>query len=242
MTISTGARSEDAPPLPAGTQRRADTGDHLVDPVRPRLRGWLHAAATPLTFVAATVLLAAARTPAGVLAALVYSATSLLLFAVSATYHLGRWPSRMRDLLARWDHANIYLIIAGTYTPLALLALHGSTQLWALLLAWGGAAAGVVFRLRWLSAPRWLCTGLYLALGWVAVFFLPEAGHAAGLGPVALIMGGGLLYTVGGVVYGLRRPDPWPRWFGYHEVFHACTIAAYAAQYAGILLITTRMG
>ena len=206
----------------------------------PRLRGALHAAAFPLSVGAGAVLVIVARGGTARLGAAVYALTSALLFGVSAAYHRGRSPGRLRDLLHRCDHANIYLIIAGTYTPLALLALHGGVRAAVLGVIWAGAAAGVMFRIAWATAPRWLSTSLYLGLGWVALAVLPQLARGAGLAAVALIVTGGVLYSLGGVVYGLRRPDPLPGWFGFHEVFHAFTVAAYAAQYAAVFLVVTR--
>jgi hemolysin III len=206
----------------------------------PRLRGALHAGAFPLALAAGGVLIAVAPGQTARLGAAIYTLTSALLFGVSAAYHRRRGPARVRDLLHRCDHANIYLIIAGTYTPLALLALHGDVRVVVLAVIWAGAAAGAVFRVAWMHAPRWLYTSLYLALGWVALAVLPQLARGAGLGVVILIAAGGVLYSLGGVVYALRRPDPLPGWFGFHEVFHACTVAAYAAQYAAVFLVVSR--
>ncbi|WP_248959263.1 PAQR family membrane homeostasis protein TrhA [Sphaerisporangium perillae] len=182
----------------------------------PRLRGWLHAGALP---------------------AAVYAVTSGLLFGISAAYHRGRSAPRLAEVLRRLDHANIYLIIAGTYTPLALLALEGPVRVAVLAVVWTGAVAGVVFRAVWLGAPRRLYTALYIALGWTAVFVLPQLLQGAGVAAVTLVIAGGVLYSIGGVVYGLRRPDPSPRWFGFHEVFHAFTLAAYVVQYIAVSLV-----
>lgn len=135
------------------------------------------------------------------------------------------------------DHANIYLIIAGTYTPFAVLALNGTAQVAVLLIIWIGAIAGVIFRAVWMGAPRWLYTSLYIGLGWVAVFFIPQFVAGVGLAAVILVFAGGILYSIGGVVYGLKRPDPSPEWFGFHEVFHAFTIAAWICQYIAVLLV-----
>jgi hemolysin III len=206
----------------------------------PRLRGVLHAVTFPLAVIAGVALIVGAPTPLARLAAAVYAVTSALLFGVSAAYHRGHLPARPRDLLHRLDHADIYLIIAGTYTPLALLALHGDTRTAVLAVVWTGAAAGAAFRIVWLRAPRWLYTSLYIILGWTAVFVLPQLLRGAGATALILILAGGIAYSLGGLVYGLRRPDPSPRWFGFHEVFHACTVAAYIAQYAAISLVIYR--
>jgi hemolysin III len=134
------------------------------------------------------------------------------------------------------DHANIFLIIAGTYTPVTVALLRGDARIVLLALVWSGATAGIVFRALWLGAPRWLYTPCYIGLGWVAVFYLPAFLRAGGTAIVVLIIAGGLLYSAGAVVYGLKRPNPSPRWFGFHEVFHAFTLAAFATQYLAICL------
>lgn len=216
-----------------------ERAEAVRDPV-PRLRGALHAGAFPLALAAGGLLVALAPAGTARLGAVIYTITSALLFGVSAAYHRGRGPARLRDLLHRCDHANIYLIIAGTYTPLALLALHGGVRVVVLAVIWAGAAAGVVFRVAWMHAPRWLYTALYLVLGWVALAVLPQLARGAGLAVVGLVVAGGVLYSLGGVVYALRRPDPLPGWFGFHEVFHSLTVAAYIAQYAAVFLLVCR--
>ncbi|MEU6740756.1 PAQR family membrane homeostasis protein TrhA [Streptosporangium sandarakinum] len=215
-----------------GTQRPS-----LSMSIKPRLRGWLHAGALPVAIIAGYVLVALGPTLQARLAAAVYAITSGLLFGVSATYHRGTLSPRLEGVLRRLDHANIYLIIAGTYTPFALLALDGPARVVVLAVIWTGAIAGVLFRVLWISAPRLLSTALYIALGWTAVFVLPQLLSGAGVAAVALVIAGGVLYTAGGVVYGLRRPDPSPRWFGFHEVFHAFTVAAYVVQYVAVSLV-----
>ena len=204
---------------------------------RPRLRGWLHAAVTPLVLAAGVTLILLAPTPAARIAAAVYALTSVLLFGTSGFYHRARLSTRVSEALRRMDHSNIYLIIAGTYTPFGVIALDGAAQLTMLLVIWIGAVAGVVFRAVWMAAPRWLYTSLYIGLGWVAVFFIPQFIAGVGVAAVILVAAGGLLYSVGGVVYGLKRPNPSPAWFGFHEVFHACTVAAYVCQFIAVFLV-----
>lgn len=210
--------------------------EELVEQIKPRLRGWLHLGMVPLSLAAAIVLIALAPDRPSRLASIAFGLTAVLLFATSATYHRGRWSPGTAAALKRWDHANIFLIIAGTYTPFAVLLLpegQARTLLW---VVWSGAVAGVIFRVFWITAPRWLYTVVYLALGWVAVFYLGPFWRYGGPVIVALIAAGGLLYTLGAVVYALKRPDPAPRWFGFHEVFHAFTIAAFGAHWTAALL------
>ncbi len=190
------------------------------------------------------MLIALAPTQLARIAAAVYSVTCVALFGVSAAYHLSPPASRRRGLLARFDHVSILLVIAGTYTPLAVLALHGSTRLSVLAIIWAGAGGGALARLiwrpAWRPAPRWLITSLFIGLGWVAVFVLPQLLRGAGVLVLALVLAGGILYSLGAVVYARKRPNPSPRWFGFHEVFHAMTITAYLAQYAAVSLIVYR--
>ncbi|THV33461.1 PAQR family membrane homeostasis protein TrhA [Glycomyces buryatensis] len=204
---------------------------------KPRLRGWIHLAAFPIAIAAGLILVATGPTQAARLAAAIYVATSAALFGVSALYHRSRLSPAATAWLKRIDHANIYLIIAGTYTPVAVLALGGAARAWLLTIIWTGAIAGVVFRTLWVGAPRWLYTALYIVLGWAAVFVMPQLADGAGVLATVLIIGGGVLYTAGGVIYGLKRPDPSPSWFGFHEVFHSFTLAAYIAQFAAVALV-----
>lgn len=166
-----------------------------------------------------------------------YAVTALNLFATSAVYHRFHWGPRGESALKRLDHANIYLIIAGTYTPMTALALDGTARAVLLWVVWAGAIAGVLFRVLWVTAPRALYTVLYVALGWSALFALPQVFSGAGVAVAVLTLVGGGCYTLGGLVYGLRRPDPWPRWFGFHEIFHALTIAAWTCQYVAISML-----
>ncbi|HET7474625.1 MAG TPA: hemolysin III family protein [Dermatophilaceae bacterium] len=202
-----------------------------VAAVKPRLRGWIHAGTFPLAVAAGIVLVTLAPNGAARLGAAVFAITAALLFGTSAVYHRGTWSPRLQGVLKRLDHANIFLIIAGTYTPFALLLLPSAQSRTLLLIAWAGALAGVLFRVVWVHAPRWLYTPCYVALGWVAVFYLKPLYEAGGAWVIALICAGGLLYTLGAVVYGTKRPNPSPRWFGFHEVFHAFTVAAFAVHY-----------
>ena len=208
----------------------------------PRMRGVLHTAAVPLCLAAGVVLISLAPTAASRTSAAIYAVSALALFAVSALYHLGRGSPTRHRLLKRLDHANIYLIIAGTYTPFAVLALSGSMQTAVLWAVWGGAAAGVALHLFWVRPPVWLTTPLYVGLGWIAAFAIPDLLTGAGVAAVVLAIVGGALYTAGGVVYAIKWPDPAPTVFGYHEVFHALTIAAFATQYVAVSMVVYGAG
>lgn len=216
----------------ATTPDRHERGslESVVDAVKPKLRGWLHAGMVPLTVAAGIVLIALAPSTPARIAAAVFSVTAWLLFGTSAVYHRGNWSPRVAAVLKRLDHSNIFLIIAGSYTPFALL-LPSDQARTMLTIVWTGAIAGVLFRVLWVHAPRWLYTPIYVALGWVAVFYLGPLLRHGGVAIVALIATGGLLYTLGAVVYGIKRPNPSPRWFGFHEIFHSLTVAAFAAHY-----------
>jgi hemolysin III len=168
----------------------------------------------------------------------IYAATVAGLFGVSAVYHRVPWRSAAaRAWMRRADHAMIFLLIAGTYTPFALLVLKGGTATAILVAVWAGALAGIVFKLVWIHAPKWLGASAYVALGWVAFAALPQLIEHAGVTATAVLGAGGLLYTIGAVVYALQRPDPIPAVFGYHEVFHALVIAAAALQFAVVAAV-----
>jgi hemolysin III len=214
-----------------------DAGSGAGPPVKPRLRGMLHLIAFPVSLVAGAVLvLGVADDAAERWGCLIYALASAELFGVSALYHRGHWDARTRALLRRLDHSNIFLMIAATYTPICLALLDGTARTVVLTVVWVGALAGIVFRVAWLSAPAWLYTPFYVALGWVAVGVLPALAREGGPAIVALIVAGGLAYSVGGAVYALRRPDPAPATFGYHEVFHACTLVGYVCHYVAVVL------
>ncbi|MBW8171938.1 hemolysin III family protein [Ornithinimicrobium sp. Arc0846-15] len=204
--------------------------------VKPKLRGWLHLGMVPLSIAAAVVLIVLAPTTAGRISAVVFGLTSVMLFSTSATYHRGKWSETVGRTLKRMDHANIFLIIAGTYTPFAVMLLPDNERNTLLWIAWSGALAGVAFRFLWVGAPRWLYTPVYVALGWVAVFYMGSFWENGGAAVVVLMAAGGLLYTLGAVVYGLKRPNPSPRWFGFHEIFHAFTVAAFICHYIAVSL------
>ncbi|MFJ8586485.1 hemolysin III family protein [Streptomyces sp. NPDC093595] len=214
----------------------ADGAADLVAPIKPKLRGWLHAAMVPASLIAGITLICLARTPQAALACALYSVTAWLLFGTSAIYHLGTWGPLGEAILRRLDHANIFLIIAGTCTPLTVLLVPDGRRSFLLWIVWTGALAGIAFRVLWVAAPRWLYTPCYLALGWAPVSYLPDFLRNGGAAVLALVVTGGVLYSVGAVVYALQRPDPAPRWFGFHEVFHALTVAGFTAHYTAISL------
>jgi hemolysin III len=199
---------------------------------KPRLRGVLHKWAFFASLVLGALLVVLAPGGRGTLAAAIYAASVAALFGVSALYHRIDWASAAaRRRMRRLDHTMIFVLIAGSYTPFALLVLDGSLATVILIVVWSGAVAGALMKLLWLDAPKWLVAGSYVLVGWVAVAAFPGMLHALGVGPTALVAVGGVLYTLGAVVYGLQRPDPAPAVFGYHEVFHALVIAAAALQY-----------
>jgi hemolysin III len=202
--------------------------------VKPKLRGWIHAGSFPLVVAAGIVLVVLAPEGKPRVGASIFAITAAMLFGTSALYHRGTWSEKVRGLLKRMDHSNIFLIIAGTYTPFALLLLPPDQTRSLLLIAWIGAICGVLFRVFWVGAPRWLYTPIYVALGWVAVFYLRPLYDAGGAAVVILIAVGGLLYTLGAVVYGTKRPNPSPRWFGFHEIFHVLTVAAFIVHYIAV--------
>ena len=206
--------------------------------VKPHLRGWLHAVTAPLSLAAGIVLVVLSPNATTRIGSAVFATTAMVLFSVSAIYHRGTWSPRIWAFLRRFDHANIFLLIAGTYTPFSLLLLEGRNQVILLSTVWTGALLGVVFRVLWAGAPRWLYTPIYIALGWAAVFFFKDFVHGTGAAVLTLMVAGGGLYTIGGLVYGFQRPNPSPRWFGFHEVFHTFTVQAFATHYVGVSLAT----
>ncbi|MFV0374778.1 PAQR family membrane homeostasis protein TrhA [Microbacterium sp.] len=203
---------------------------------RPSWRGWIHAATFPVSIAAGIVLIALTMGTPGKWAAAVFMATSMLLFGNSALYHRFDWSARTKVVLKRIDHANILLLIAGTYTPIAVLALPPGKGSLLLVLVWSGAILGIAFRVFWIHAPRWLYVALYLLLGWAAVMYIVDLLQA-NIAMMVLVIVGGLLYTAGAVVYGMKRPNPWPGHFGFHEIFHVCTVLAFLCHWTACLLI-----
>jgi hemolysin III len=210
--------------------------------VRPRLRGVLHQYAFFVSLGSGTLLVLLAATTKAAVAATIYAASVSALFGVSALYHRVTWTTAARRRMRRLDHAMIFLLIAGTYTPVGLLVLNGTLATVVLAVVWGGAVAGIVLELAWRTAPRWLGGTVYLALGWVAVVAMPQLFARLGMTGGLLLVAGGLVYSAGVAVYALRRPDPAPAVFGYHEVFHLLVIAGVAAHFLAISLYALPTG
>lgn len=222
--------------------------DLLATPaVKPLLRGRLHQVSFLVFLGAGSALVTAAAlrspSPRAVLSTIVYTVTVLGLFGVSALYHRFSWPTESaREWARRVDHSMIYVFIAGSYTPVTALALRSTPRLVMLAVVWAGALGGLLLNLRWPRAPRWVGVPIYVALGWVAVFVLPELLRQVGLTALVLLLVGGALYTAGAICYATKRPDPWPKIFGYHEVFHAATVLAALCHYVAIWLVLVRSG
>jgi len=200
--------------------------------LRPILRGWSHQIAFFIALVAVAWLIRAAPAAATPLL-LVYGGSLLAVFGVSALYHRVKWKTAARARMRRLDHSAIFLLIAGTCTPFTM-GLPARTAHWMLSIQWGGAALGTLRILIWADAPKWLRAATYVALGWTAVWFVPDLLKAHGTAVVLWLFAGGLAYTVGTVAYALRRPNPWPRVFGYHEIFHAFVIGAAACHFTAV--------
>jgi len=202
--------------------------------VKPRLRGLSHAAAFLVALPLGVALVLEAETSLGRLAAIVFAASVVVMFGASGLYHSPTWPEGRRRWLRRFDHAGIYGLIAGTYTPFGLLVLRGNWRPVVLGIVWTGALAAVAFKFAWVDAPKWISAVIGIALGWVGVVVFPQLLDEIGVGGSLLVVAGGLLYTAGALVYALRRPDPYPAVFGFHEVFHVLVIAAVACQYSAV--------
>jgi len=207
------------------------------------LRGTLHQAGFAVALVVGALLVAHADEGARArTAAAIFAGSVVAMMGASALYHRVIWSPRVRPWMRRVDHMGIFVLIAGTYTAVGLLSLRGTMQHVVLAVVWTGAAAAVLFKFVWIGAPNWLAAVIGIALGWVGVAAVPQMAHTAGIAAVVLLGAGGIAYTVGGVVYALRRPDPVPAIFGYHEVFHALTIVAVACQYVAIAFFVLRVG
>ena len=196
----------------------------------PRLRGMMHACAVAPAIALGVVLVALAPAALSRLSAAVYGGGVAICLGISALYHRGRWSPRVKGALARADHSTIFVLIAGTATPIFLLSVGGAAGTTLVAVEWAGAACGMAVALAVRHPPVWAEVGPYLALGWLGIAALPALAARGGVTAVALLVGGGLLYSVGAVCYARERPDPWPRTFGFHEVFHSFVIAAVCAH------------
>ena len=229
--------AEDGPELP----HLPLLDDAITSPVeekKPTWRGWIHAGTFPVAIALGVVLIVLADGVAAKVASAVFVLCSLLLFGVSALYHRLNWKPETKRLLKRFDHANIFLLIAGSYTPITLLALPQPKSTILLSIIWGGALLGIAFRVFWIGAPRWLYVPLYLLLGYAAFAFIGDF-FAANVAMMTLILVGGLFYTLGATAYGFKRPNPVPGVFGFHEIFHSFTLLAFLCHWVAIFLIAT---
>jgi hemolysin III len=208
-------------------------------PQAPKLRGWFHLGATPVVIIASLVLFILSREPLKFAVAL-YSITAIMLFSVSAIYHLVPWVPAKKKIWRRWDHANINLLIAGSYTPFAVALLAERDRNILLAVVWTGALIGVALRVFWVSAPRFLYVANYLLLGWVAVIYTPQLYREGGLWVLLPILFGGLLYSVGAIFYALKAPGRNAKYFGFHELFHIFVLAAWISQYLAVSIAIYR--
>ena len=203
--------------------------------IKPKWRGWIHTVTAPLALAAGIVLVALAPTVDRKISSAVFAATGVMLFGISAIYHRGNWSPKVKMVLKRLDHTNIMLVIAGTYTPLAWTLLERPQAVLLLWVIWSGAILGVLFRLLWTDAPRWLYVPIYIALGCGSLFYLPQFFQAS-VPAAVLICVGGVLYITGAVFYALKKPNFSHHHFGFHELFHALTVVAFAAHFTAIAL------
>jgi hemolysin III len=213
--------------------------DELAFPpadIKPTWRGWIHAGTFPVAIVLGIILVIAADGVAAKVSCAIFFASSLLLFGTSALYHRINWSPRVKAVFKRIDHANIFLLIAGSYTPIAVLCLAPEKATLLLAIIWSGAGLGIAFRIFWIGAPRWLYVPLYVLLGWGAVLFIVDFFQANWI-MMTLIIVGGLCYTAGAVFYGLKRPNPIPGVFGFHEIFHTLTLLAFLCHWTGIFIV-----
>jgi hemolysin III len=217
-----------------------DHGRPVPTLLKPRLRGVLHEYSFFVSLGSGLMLVLASSPDLARIASAVYASALAGLFGVSALYHRVTWPPRAAAWMRRLDHAMIFLLIAGTYTPIALLMLPRPKGLVLLALVWGASVAGITFNLVWITAPRLVSPVLYVVIGWIALSALPDLLASVSLGTLLLLTAGGVVYSVGAVVYATRRPNPVPAVFGYHEVFHALTIAAASMHFAAVASVVLR--
>jgi len=213
--------------------KEASEREKLAAVAPPKLRGWFHLAATPVVIIASLVLFILSKNSLKFAVAL-YSITAIMLFSVSAIYHRVPWSPAKKKIWRRWDHANINLLIAGSYTPFAVTLLEGNDRTILLSVVWIGALLGVAMRIFWVGAPRWLYVANYLLLGWVAVVYTPQLYKEGGLWVLLPVVIGGLLYSIGAIFYALKRPGRAAKYFGFHELFHIFVLAAWVSQYLAV--------
>jgi hemolysin III len=204
---------------------------------KPSWRGWIHTGVLPLVIAGGIVLIVLANGGVAKAAAAIFFASSLLLFGISALYHRFNWKPKTYLLLKRIDHANIFVLIAGSYTPITLLALQQDKALPLIIVIWSTAILGILFRVFWVGAPRWLIVAIYIGMGWAAFVYVVDFFNA-NAPMMILILSGGLAYTLGGVVYALKKPNPIPGVFGFHEIFHSLTVLAFMSHWTACLLIS----
>jgi hemolysin III len=208
---------------------------------KPKLRGIVHLVMSPLSLVAGLTLITLANELRGRITLGIFTLTAVTLFTCSALYHRVAWTDKNKAIWRRIDHSNISILIAGTYTPFAVYLLQPSQTKTLLIVAWGGAILISLLRIFWLSAPRWLYVAGYISLGWAAVFYMPQFLNSGGVAIFILILTGGVLYSAGGVIYALKKPNFSINWFGFHELFHAMTAAAFICHFiAAILTVFTK--
>ncbi len=240
------AKSPNAPREPGATVgeitgRLTEHTREILHEVKPRLRGWFHAAGAPLTLVAGVFLVAQSPSSSVRLGLAAFVASAVMLFSVSALYHRRTWSARTKARLRRLDHANIFVHIAATYTAFSMLLLEPDRAATLLTVVWVAAAFGVVFRVCWVDAPRWLHTPVYAVVASAALLFSADFAEQLGSPAMTFMVTGGALYGLGALVYGVQRPNPFPTWFGFHEVFHAFTVIAFGVHFAGISVATQSM-
>ena len=231
-----GVENDVQPPKGVG---RSGRKEWLASMPKPKGRGWIHAITAPLALANSILLVIFAPDTAAKIACVIFGLSAVLLFGNSGLYHRGNWGAKVDGILRRIDHANIFLLIAGTYTPLSIMMLSPGRERLVLGIVWTGAIIGSLLHIFWINSPRWLYVPLYVALGWVAVWFLPDFSAAAGPALVWLIAAGGIAYTLGAVVYGFKRPNPSPRWFGFHEIFHVGTVVGFVCHLIAVFIAVT---
>jgi len=230
-----GENDDDGPDLP-NLPLLEDALTFPVVDVKPSWRGWIHAGTFPVAIALGIVLIVLAHGVDAKVSSSIFVLCSLLLFGISALYHRFNWKPRTKAVLRRVDHANIFLLIAGTYTPLGVLALPSDKGVILLSIVWAGALVGIAFHVFWITAPRWLYVPLYVLLGWAALMYVVDLVNANAAMMVLVFVGGGL-YTIGALVYGIKRPNPFPGRFGFHEIFHTLTVLAFLCHWTAALLI-----